>query len=99
VVNTKCPSCCFLTTRDEFHPDITMKWINKNIDNVRFSIGAPNAELYMASVYQDRNNMELKSNFLSPILLNKYNVISIFDSIPENINRWTNNRFNSLDTK
>jgi hypothetical protein len=79
----------FLTIRDESHRIEVMKWINKNLDNVRFSLGSLNAELFMSPVYPTGNDPVLKSRFFESNIANKYNVISIFDSDPENINVWT----------
>jgi hypothetical protein len=79
----------FLTSKDESHRVSTMKWINKNIDNVRFSIGSLNAELFMQPVYPSGNDVELKSKFFELNIANKYNVTVIFDSVPESINIWT----------
>jgi hypothetical protein len=79
----------FLTSQDESHRIDIMKWINKNIDNVRFSLGSLNAELFMSPVYPSGNGVELKSKFFELNIANKYNVTTIFDSVPESINIWT----------
>jgi hypothetical protein len=78
----------FLTSQDESHRIDIMKWINKNIDNVRFSIGSMNAELFMPPAYPTGNDMEPKTIFFELNIANKYNVTAIFDSNHENINIW-----------
>lgn len=79
----------FLTSQDESHRINIMRWINKNIDNVRFSIGSMNAELFMPPVYPTGNDMEPKTRFFELNIANKYNVTVIFDSNHENINIWS----------
>jgi hypothetical protein len=87
-LSQNCNRVVFLSGRDEVCRDITKKWIVKNVNNVRFTEGAPNAELFMRPRGSFEKDTLLKSKLFEFNVAPYYNVLAVFDDRPSVVRMW-----------